>query len=316
VNLVYKGPIVIVNMLAGLKSAEVVLRDAFLALGCERWGGASDNGWSKLSDFLRCPYRYHLKHMRRVKASLAAASSPAQDVGSFVHALLAAYYAGKLPAPFADENGQLVTYPGWQANAPTLEALLVALREAGAEAAALALATRLWEGYIEHWGEDGIQPVAVEMGVGDPEFHTSRYDMVFSVVDGVHDGLWIGEHKTASPATDMESWQLDGEILGEELSWDLSKLSDMFGAPLRGICINVLLKTKVPAYRRLWQPVRPKLIAEFTKQRMHWNSMIAFYKRNGLWPKSSYGCIAKFGKCSYWDHCLSLSDSFLVPIEE
>lgn len=307
-------------MPVGLKSTEQVLADAFATLGCERWGGASVEGWSKVSDYLRCPYRYYLKHVRRVWPTIVGtASSSSRDVGSFVHAALAAHYAARLPAPFTGDDGSVYCYPGWREVIPTPEQLFEALHNAGAEVGALYEAEHVWSGYIERWGLDDWQPLAVEMAVGNPKLHTSRYDLVVSVEDGIHDGIWIGEHKTASPSADLEQWMIDGEILGEMLSWRLSKLDQTFGESLRGVCINVLLKKKIidnSCYRRIWIPVDWNLVDDFDKHRTHYREMEQFHYRTGYWPKSHYGCYAKnFDKCVYWDHCCTLSESCLAPIE-
>jgi len=302
-----------------LKSADEVLRDAFASLGCERLGGASVNGWSRQSDLLRCPYRYFLKHERKVVPTLLAASSKSQDTGSFIHAFLAVHYARLLPPP-VDLGAGLVPYPGWQANMPTPEQFYEACLDCGAEIEALTMAQRLWEGYLDHWGDDGWAPVAVEMGAGDPTLHTSRYDLVFFVEDGLHDGLWIGEHKSSKTSPDLEQWDLDGEVMGEMLSWRLSELDAFFGDTLRGVCINVLIKTKTPSYFRIWKPFDERLVREFHRTRLHWSKIEEVYRKSGVWPKSFFGCKSKYDvvtgqRCGYWDHCLSLSEQFLTPME-
>jgi hypothetical protein len=284
------------------KSTEQVLQDAFALLQCEKWGGPSVNGWSHLQDYLRCPYRYMLKHVARVRATTVADSSTAQDVGVFSHAISAAHYARQLP----DER-----YPGWRANCPTPTQLLEALEQSGAEAWALAEATRLWDGYVDHWGDDGFMPMAVEMPVGDPDLHTSRYDLVVYVEDNIHDGFWIGEHKFLSPASDLENYNLDGEILGECLSWRLSNLDDVFG-PLEGVCVNVVLKSKAPSYRRLWLPVDWNRVRDYELNRRQWNKERAARVESGVFPRSLYGCTARFDRCLFWDHCSTLSPAFLV----
>lgn len=301
--LVYRGSTVTrVQVPLGLKPAEQVLNEAFQLLGCEPWGGPSQNGWSKVSDYLRCPYRYYLKHLVEARAQGVAAASAAQDIGSFVHAILAAHYASFL----VDER-----YPGFRPRCPSVENLIVALKTCGAEPLALGKAEHLWWPYLDRWAEDGFGPLAVEMPVGDPELHTSRYDLVVDVLDGLHDGVWICEHKTLSPSTDVEIYQLDGEILGECLSWRLSHLDDMFG-PLLGVCLNVLVKSATPTYRRLWWPVNWDLVNDFGRNRMHWQATINARTKQNIFPKSHYGCAARFDRCLFWDHCSTLSPSFLT----
>lgn len=292
------------------KSNEQVLQDAFALLQCEKWGGASSKGWSWLQDYLRCPYRFYLKRIAQVSPTLMGGSSESQDIGSYGHAILAAHYAGQLP----DKR-----YVGYRENCPTPAQVIDALDRAGADAFALNEATRCWDGYIDRWGDDGLITMAVEMPVGDPNLHTSRYDAVFCVEDGIHDGFWIGEHKFLSPSADLDSYNLDGEILGECLSWRLSGLDEVFG-PLSGVLLNVALKKKVPAYHRLWMPVDWNRIDEYARMRECWNLTIessgdvvnAGCEPTLAFPRSHYGCMARFDKCLYWDHCSTLSNSFLT----
>ena len=311
----------LVTLPTGLKGSNEVIKAAFALLKCEPLGGVSVSGWSKTSDFLRCEYRYYLKHIRQVRASLVADSSKNQDVGSFAHALLALHYAAMLPAPYDSGDGQLISYPGYRNPCPTPEEFLAALRASGVEIEAFHLAKQLWEGYTDFWGEEGFQPIGVEMSAGDPEQHTSRYDLLALVRDplGIHDGLWIVEHKTASSKTDVELWKYDGEIMGEMLSWRLSQLSEVFGEPLRGVCINVLWKPPLSRgrapYSRLWIPVNWDLVDDFAKHRRWRQSEILTCAKLNHWPRRHYGCVARYDKCPFWDHCSSLSDSFLVPIE-
>jgi hypothetical protein len=288
------------------KSVEQVLRDAFALLKCEGWGGASENGWSHLQDYLRCPYRYYLKRIAKVGATTVADSSESQDIGVFGHVILAAHYARQLP----DKR-----YPGWRANCPTPAQMIEALGSCGAESWALSEATRLWDGYVDHWGEDGFIPMAVEMPVGQLDLHTSRYDLVVYVQDGIHDGFWVGEHKFLSPSSDLENYNLDGEILGECLSWRLSNLDDVFG-PLQGVCVNVCLKSKAPNYRRLWLPVDWDRVLDYELNRRRWNKERAARVESGVFPRSFYGCTARFDRCLFWDHCSTLSPSFLVRKED
>lgn len=279
------------------------MNDAFAMLQCERWGGPSVNGWSRLQDYLRCPYRYQLKHIRRVRSTIVGDSSPAQDVGAIGHVILAAYYAAYL----RDDR-----YPGYRMHCPTVDAVIDALETAGADPSALQTVCGVWSGYIDHWGEDGFQPMAVEMGAGDPLFHTSRYDLVAYVEDAIHDGFWIVEHKWLSPQADLELYRFDGEILGECLSWRLSHLDDVFG-PLAGVCVNILLKGRVPTYKRMWLPVDWDQVGRFAADRESWNAQLHDQLQRDSMPRSNYGCMARFDRCAFWDHCSTQSNSFLTP---
>jgi hypothetical protein len=290
------------------RSAEEVLDAAFASLGIKRWGGMTGNGWSVLSDLLRCPYRYYLKREAHLQSiHLTADSSFAQDIGSYGHAILAAYYAGFLP----DSR-----YPGYRHPCPTPEQMIDALNNAGADPMALAVARECWEGYVDHWGEDGLTPMAVEMLAGDEAIHTCRYDLIANVADGIHDGVWALDYKFLSQSANPDHYELNGEIIGEALAWELGNLTGMFG-PLVGVCINVLFKgkTKRPYFRR-WFPFKPEIIADFRKSRLHWKCAIEGYRIAGYWPKNHYGCVAHFDDaCQFFDHCRTLDNSHLMKKE-
>lgn len=287
------------------KSLDAIVAEAFRALGCAPWGGQSENGWSKASDFLRCPYRYYLKHIRGVGPLIAGETGRALDIGASIHLLLAARYAALLP----DDR-----YPGWRAVVPTPEAVLAALVTAGLPLDISNEVERLYDGYAEKYGTETITPVAVEMPAGSAKCHTSRYDLVFYVEDGIHDGLWVGEHKTMSSSTDIDEFRLNGEVIGEMLSWSLSDLDNFFGAPLNGVCINGIVKAKsVPRYPRIWISRSEGLIEEYARNRMYWIQRIVDCMEQKRWPKSLQGCFGRYGnRCRFWEHCLSQDDSQLV----
>ena len=248
------------------RSIDSIIVEACTKLGIERWGGQSEDGWSRHGDFLRCPYRYYLKHVRGVGPLVVGESAMGLDVGSCEHLLLAAHYARLLP-----DDG----YPGWRENCPTPTAVLQAMIAAGLPMQIASEVERLYDGYVEHYANETIIPLAVEMPAGLPGTHTSRYDLVFYVEDGVHDGLWICDHKTASPKKDLEEYRFDGEILGEVFSWELADLQDFFHARLNGVCINALVKVKgVPRYQRLWLTFPQQIINAYGSDRGWWAQQI------------------------------------------
>jgi hypothetical protein len=238
-----------------------------------------------------------------MRATTVGESSPAQDIGSIGHVLLAAYYAARL----SDKR-----YPGFRANCPKVDQLIDVLNAVGADPIAMQTVNHIWDGYVDQWGEDGFVPMAVEMSVGEPTFHTSRYDLVAYVEDSIHDGFWIVEHKWLSPQADLELYRFDGEILGECLSWRLSQLDNVFG-PLSGVCVNILLKGRVPAYRRMWLPVDWTQVDRFADDRAFWNARMRDLALSKNYPRSNSGCMTRFDRCAFWDHCSTLSDSFLTP---
>jgi hypothetical protein len=288
------------------RSIDSIVLEAFKVLGCEPWGGASKAGWSKQADFLRCPYRAWLKHVRGVGPLIVGDASPALDIGSVCHLMLAARYAAMLPD---------ARYPGWRERCPSPEAVLAAMVVAGLPTVISSEVERLYDGYAEKWGAEDIAPVAVEMPVGLAARHTSRYDLVFYIEDGVHDGLWVGEHKTMSSATDIDEFTYDGEVLGEMLSWRLSDLDQYFGAPLNGVCINALVKaSKLPRYQRKWIPVNWRLVEEYEKQRIWWIKQELYCKEKNFWPKNLFGCKSRYHRCRFWEHCRTMDDAQLIAL--
>jgi hypothetical protein len=290
------------------KSVDAIIAEAFAAFGCRPLGGQSGTGWSKQSDLQRCPRRYQLKHELGATPLLVGEVSPGLDVGAVGHALLAVYYAAMLP----DER-----YPGWQPGLPDPFALLQAMQDAGLPGEIYMVAEQCLSGYLEHWATEDVRPVAVEMSAGDAKFHTSRFDLPFYTEEGLHPGLWIGEHKFLKSGTDTEEYRMHGEILGEMLAWQLSGLDDVFGMPLAGVCLNVIFKptkTLPPRFQRLWLPVPPMdHMRRYAEDRVYWLKVLLDCKQRfgaSPWPRALLGC-KKFRLCRYFAHCRDLDNSQL-----
>ena len=90
------------------RTADIVLREAFASFDYPSLGGPSERGWSLQADFLRCPYRYQLKHIRHMRPRDMDNKSKNLDIGSYTHAALAVHYAALLPEG----------YPGQHPNVP------------------------------------------------------------------------------------------------------------------------------------------------------------------------------------------------------
>jgi hypothetical protein len=285
-------------------SVDTIIRSACRALGIEPWGGPSEDGWSTHADFLRCPYRYFLKHVQRVTPLVAGVKAPGLDIGSVSHVMLAAHYARMLP----DDR-----YPGFQPGCPQPLVLLEKMREFKLPPLVGLEAERLYEGYVEKYVDD-FTPVAVEMKHGLVGVHTCRYDLVGYIEDGLHDGLWVVEHKNLSEHTDVDDYRFDGEVLGELYAEQLVDLTPVFGMRPIGVCVNVLVKSKIPRYQRLWLTYPHSIINEFADNRHLWRTQIEHWQGRGVWPKNMFGC-RRFGRCRFWDHCRSQDPSQLKEVE-
>ncbi len=282
---------------------------AFKFFGCETLGGASADGWSKMSDFQRCRYRYYLKHELGAVAvdptdqNLKIPSPPALEVGGLYHAAMALHYARRLPEG----------YPGCQKDLPPPMDFLEKIEELRAEYNNVALARRLYYGYSEFYGPElDLHPVAVELAAGTAGIHTCRYDTLVWE-EGT---LWNLEHKTAAAETVdvMESWWLDGEIIGQYYAWRLSGLDKVFG-PLTGTIINLAFKSSPATYRRLKVIVPPQVIDQYIEDRMAGNVDRERCRRSGRWPRSLQGCLSRYDRCAFWAHCRD-ADNSLIQIRE
>lgn len=281
------------------------LTAAFKACGIEELGGPSADGWSKAADLQRCAYRYYLRNVLNAvphdptNYNLVAPNQNL-EVGGLFHAVLAVHYGRRLPAG----------YPGWRVNMPSPFDFLDQVEKAGASIANVREVRRLYYSYSEYWGPElDLQPVAVEYSAGVSGIHTCRFDML-AVMDG---GLWNVEHKSASrPSPDvMESWWLDGEVIGQFWAWELSNLDSVFGRPLTGTKINLTFKSTPVSHTRI-EIVQPREVVEtFARDRQFWNSIREHYARAGYWPRSLQGCMTRYERCGFWFHCRDLNNDFV-----
>jgi hypothetical protein len=276
---------------------------AFASFGCETPGGPSVNGWSRMSEFQRCPYAYYLRNVLSALPPEGYQTSGPLEVGVLVHACLAVHYGRMLPPG----------YPGWQANLPSPDALLDAVTAANADIVFVQEARRLVEGYIDFYGFEDIEPVAVEHSAGIEGIHTCRYDLL-AWKDGA---LWNFEHKTASndSGAALDAWWVDGEILGEMYAWKLSQLEEVFCGRLTGVVINLLIKSKVPRFRRVEIVVPDKVLDAYARDRRWWNDHRQQCLTRGHWPRKLQGCASRFGLCAYYLHCRD-EDASVLQIKE
>jgi hypothetical protein len=273
------------------KAMDVAIREVFAAFGIPPLGGQSADGWSKVSDFLRCPYRYFLRYELGAEVPDAGnGGDPNLEVGSLVHVGLAVHYASMLP------QGA----PGWHPNYPSPLDFLDAVEASGVELGHVVRARQLLYGYWEHYNPDNLEPLAIEVPAGIEGVHTSRFDMVARR----DDGTWITEHKSSYRETEevIEGWYLDGEVVGEVYSWRLANLSQKYG-PLAGVLINLLFKTNPPKFRRLEVPISSEVVEWYARDRAHWGSVRDHYRNIGYWPRKLTGCFSYNRFCGYRPHC-------------
>lgn len=270
------------------KSIEQCIREAYESFGVPPLGGASTDGWSKLADYQRCPYRYWLLHEQpKTEATWEQnhETPAALELGALFHSMLAMHYATFMVRP-------------------TPYALAERVAVLGGNTAIVDEAKRLYGAYFNQYGnvvDEEVRPLAVELGAGIEGIHTCRYDLLAERKDA---GVWIIEHKTASSETRqvLEGWWLDGEILGEVYAYKLSGLDKIFG-PLVGVCVNITFKTKVPKFRRVEVVVTDDLVEAYARDIAWWKGSRSACKTTGVWPRKLQGCISKYDTCTFFDHC-------------
>lgn len=269
---------------------------AYESFGVPPLGGASQDGWSKMADFQRCPYRYWAMHEQPKDSGLIpmGGTPVALELGALFHALLACHYIGSCPTGAYSENY------------PTAFELINRMRSLGANETIMAEGERLYIAYFNHYSNphaEGISPLAIELPAGTEGIHTCRFDML-SHHDGNTSGVWIDEHKTASRETRdvLESWWNDGEIIGEVYGYKLSGLEAVYG-PLIGVSVNIVIKTKEPKFRRVEVVIPDSLVERYANDRAYWAGDRKAMHRAGAFPRKLAGCIGRYDMCSLWDHC-------------
>lgn len=279
------------------RSLGVVLEEIAIEKNLGTLSGGTEKGWSRASTFERCPHAYYLRYVKHFEPEV---EKKHRDIGSGVHAFLALHYTGvmaklhKGPIP--------ITTPEW------LREVLLEKQDVNPEA--LHEAWRVFEAYRSYYAEDYFRPIDVEYTVVDDKTgHSCRYDLVAYVDKNDRDiesGWYICEHKTASQFSmdTLTAWELDGEILGQILLWERCKLEQTFG-PLKGVIINILGKQKSPDFYRTIVDPKPEFSKRHLKVLNHLDDRIATHRKARYWPQYWNGCVTRWGRCDYWDHCSS-----------
>lgn len=283
-------------------SVDTAIDKAFKVLGlpASAGGGPTQYGWHVVADWLRCPLRAHLRYDRRV---LASQESVALQVGSLVHALLAVQY-----------------YPGL--SSPGHDTILHEVEAAGAEPAVVSEALRLIHGYNDRVGLHGDaitnlgEVLATEVEVTVPsnadstrDVYTARLDLVLRAKASGR--IIILDHKTTAARTAdvVDGWALNGGLLGGV--WAANKslaFRRQFAVPrgqtISDLAVNLIVKTKTPQYELFQYVVTRGMLAEFSRVLASATQLKRTYAWSRMYPRT-FSCIGRFGRCEYWDYCLT-----------
>lgn len=268
-----------------------------------RAGGPTEYGWHTHEPSFRC-WREHRLNASEPTAGRTFGSQFALAVGTIVHELLAAYYQSFIVDGNGNGNGKTFTPSGEKGPEALYELLCTnGYTDEANEARRLYEAYRSkYDGKDSYLAED-VKIMAVERLVrrdfpwGQP--YTARADMVLRLPDG----YWIVDHKTTAARTTefVEGWQVEPGIIG--LMWACQPEF----APIRGVSINGVIKTKTPDFDRFMYAMDERMIADFVAMlRYKWAE--ANVANLAGWPPNFAACFRKMGphvgKCRFFSRCV------------
>lgn len=272
---------------------EYVLGQMFEAFGEPRLGGASTGkGWSSFAVAQRCLYLWRKRYVERALPPIVV-ESEALAIGTLVHTFLALYYANRL--------GQ------YRKLTPQ------ACRDFALERANPRFVNEAWRvfsAYRLYYTHDILQPLAIEYDLKDPRTGEScRYDLVGffpKSTPGRLAGTYLFEHKTSGrfDFDTLEGWANDGEVIGEASLWRRLGLDKRFG-PLRGVVINILGKQQEPKFHRTTISPDSFLVSSHLDDLRRWDGLLQFCKATDNFPRSRGNCINRYGRCDWWEHCVT-----------
>lgn len=268
-----------------------VMNEIFASFNVPRLGGVSSGrGWSSFSTFQRCPYAWNRKYQLKAKPSFLV-ESPSLAIGSLIHAFLAIHYTRMMDGSYPLQPEQLYE---------------LALRKADPKF--VDEAWRVFTAYRIFYIHEVVQPIAIEHDLRDPRTSEScRYDGVFyypESIAGRPSGTYIVEHKSASrfDSDTLDGWVNDGEVIGEVALWHKLGLDHRFGK-LQGVLVNILGKHKEPQFHRTWVAPESWQIKGHLDDLRRYEGLIQLARSSNNFPRARQGCIGRYGRCDYFDHC-------------
>lgn len=272
---------------------EAVLGQMFEEHGLPRLGGPSTGrGWSSFAVMQRCPYLFKKRYVERQAPPLFMESA-SLAIGTLIHTFLALHYANMMGDYAAITPEVCHEYLRTRANP-----------------AYVAEGWRVFMAYRLYYAFDDIQPLAIEHDLQDPRTGEScRYDMIGFAAKAKPSrpaGTYLFEHKSAGrfDFDTLEGWANDGEVIGEAALWRRLGLDKRFG-PLRGVIVNLLGKQKEPKFHRTTIAPDGLLIKAHLDDLRRWEGLIQLCRATDNWPRSRANCIGRFGRCDWWEHCVS-----------
>lgn len=291
----------------------------------ERTGGPSEWGNSRWKDFLQCPWKYWVKHVKQLKMTVEHPRYEALNrslwVGGLYHEARARYYLANLQ--YVNAKGE--RDPNDESNQADIDDACTKAMFDIVDAAekiqptVAAEARRLLMGWIT-WGGPGTQQddrnytMYVERLLetkkdGFP--YSTRIDRIFWNEE--LDGAIIQEHKSASwySETLLASYRTDPQILGQIYCWENSELEEKHG-PLRAVEIDIAVKGKQRAYYRHRVPVYQPAVDDWARCMKSEHALLVSCMANESWPRRRANCFLWARPCELHEvccECASTADS-------
>ena len=273
-----------------------VLIELFAKAGIPRLGGVSSGrGWSSVSSFQRCPYAWNRRYRQKKKPWLLV-ESPSLAIGTMIHTFLASYYT-------------LMVEPDFELTPEVIYE--VTKRFANPEF--VDEAWRVFTAYRLYYSLEVIQPLAIEYDLKDPRTGEScRFDLIAffrESIAGRAPGTYVLEHKSTSrfDSDALDGWVNDGEVIGQVALWKRLGLDLRFGK-LQGVMVNLLGKHKVPQFHRTTVSPDSWQVDAHLDDLRRWEGLIQLAVSANNFPRSRNGCIGRYGRCDYFDHCATGED--------
>jgi PD-(D/E)XK nuclease superfamily len=273
-----------------------VLAEIYAKEGLRRLGGVSSGrGWSSVSTFQRCPYAWNRRY-RAKKKPWFLIESPALAIGTLIHTFLASHYEQMIDPEYPLSAATIYEVTKHFANPEFVEE-----------------AWRVFSAYRMYYSLEVIQPLAIEYDLKDPRTGEScRFDLIAYFPETIADrraGTYILEHKSTSrfDSDTVEGWGNDGEVIGQVALWKRLGMDLRFG-PLRGVIINLLGKHKVPQFVRTLVAPESWQIDAHLDDLKRWEGLIQLATSSNSFPRARSGCIGRYGRCDYFDHCATGED--------
>lgn len=285
----------------GIRRADEVILEMFDEAKLERPGGASGQGWSSMSDLMRCPRAYEYRFVNPPKVfrldddrpGVYSSRQMSLDLGGTFHQLRAMDLLRRMGKEFPWDN----------------ESFLDSMVNRGASAQMVMEARRLYHAYTHRWENDYLIPLAVEhKEVSKKSGFSCRYDLIAKVEAGSSDqagpGIWDVELKTASREdfATTDGWMNDGEIIQQQMLWLENRLDKKFGR-LEGVIVDIIVKTKEPKFLRVVVPLNKIQARNHERDLKTHRALKVLYEANGYFPRSRSGCITRWGPCEWFNVC-------------